>query len=203
MSQTLKTCESIREKLPDADIMICECSPLTPDENEVFEKIADFFVNLHGTKWEAGTRSHSKAAGEGAQTIAAAGIIENSGMAKQYSKIMKISGRYWLNDNFKPELWNDKNTDTETNKNKNVANVPSASSPTPCTSTVLYQLSTEAFLEFAKYLDTHTSDINACVAFETLFHRFFYQSPCCIPSNLVSSLGVSGFCAVDGTPYTN
>ncbi len=194
LQQTMNTFKSIRDLLPQADIMVCECSPLTPEEIKIFEENTDYFINLYGTKYEAGTCSYSKAAGEGAQTIATAETIFQTGMNEQYSAIIKISGRYWFNECFQSTIWG-------SDEYPNIANTPSAGA-NETTSTVAYKLSMENFQQFANYLKTHTAEIEACVAFETLFHRFFHSLPC-NTKYFISSLCVCGFCAVDGTFYKN
>ena len=97
--QTKKTIQSVKEKLPNIKIMIVECSNFNEEENNYFKENCDYILNL----WEKKELHNnifgtSKSLGEGTMTIEALKYIEELNLEYQY--LYKISGRYWLNDNF-------------------------------------------------------------------------------------------------------
>mgnify|MGYP001031636562 CR=1 FL=1 len=106
--QTKKTINSIKEKIPDCKLMIVECTDFTEEEKVYFEKECDYVLNL----WER-KELHpeifgiGKALGEGTMTIEALKyIIENK---FNYDNLFKICGRYWLNNDFDYNTYNNNN----------------------------------------------------------------------------------------------
>ena len=106
--QTKKTIQSIKEKIPDCKLMIVECTDFTEEEKDYFEKECDHVLNL----WER-KELHpkifgiGKALGEGTMTIKALEyIIENK---FNYDNLFKICGRYWLNNDFDYNIYNNNN----------------------------------------------------------------------------------------------
>ena len=106
--QTKKTIQSIKEKIPDCKLMIVECTDFSEEEEVYFEKECDYVLNL----WER-KKLHpkifgiGKALGEGTMTIEALEyIIENK---LNYDNLFKICGRYWLNNDFDYNTYNNNN----------------------------------------------------------------------------------------------
>ena len=106
--QTKKTIESIKEKIPDHKIMIVECTDFNEEEKLYFKKQCDYVLNL----WEKKELhpkifGKSKSLGEGTMTIQALKyIIENN---YEYDNLFKICGRYWLNNDFNYNVYNNNN----------------------------------------------------------------------------------------------
>jgi hypothetical protein len=106
--QTMKTIQSVKEKIPNHTIMIVECTDFTEEEKYYFENECDYVLNL----WER-KELHpkifgiGKALGEGTMTIEALKyIIENK---FNYDNLFKICGRYWLNNDFDYNAYNNNN----------------------------------------------------------------------------------------------
>ena len=106
--QTKKTINSIKEKIPDCKLIIVECTDFTEEEKSYFEKECDYVLNL----WER-KELHpkifgiGKSLGEGTMTIEALKyIIENK---FNYDNLFKICGRYWLNNEFDYNTYNNNN----------------------------------------------------------------------------------------------
>ena len=100
--QTKKTIKSVREKLSNSKIIIVECSDFNEEENNYFKENCDYILNLWNKKeLHNYIFGPSKSLGEGTMTIEALKYIEELNLEYQY--LYKISGRYWLNENFKVE----------------------------------------------------------------------------------------------------
>ena len=97
--QTKITIQSIRKKIPNHKIMIVECTDFTNEEKSYFEKECDYVLNLwHEKELHPKIFGLSKSLGEGTMTIQALKyIIKNK---YEYDNLFKICGRYWLNDKF-------------------------------------------------------------------------------------------------------
>jgi len=106
--QTKKTIQSIKEKIPDCKLMIVECTDFTEEEKVYFEKQCDYVLNLWERKeLHSKIFGLSKSLGEGTITIQALKyIIENK---INYDNLFKICGRYWLNNDFDYNIYNNNN----------------------------------------------------------------------------------------------
>ena len=97
--QTKKTIETVKEKIPNSKIFIVECSELNEEQTDYFTKNSDYFLNLFNDAEKcANVYGTSKALGEGTMTIEAIHYIIQNDI--QFDNLFKISGRYWLSDNF-------------------------------------------------------------------------------------------------------
>ena len=97
--QTKKTIESIKKHIPDNKIIIVECTDFKKVEKEYFEKECDFILNLWDrTELHSKIFGLSKSLGEGTMTIEALEFIIEKKF--EYNNLFKICGRYWLNDKF-------------------------------------------------------------------------------------------------------
>ena len=97
--QTKKTIESIKEKIPNHKILLVECSDFNETEKIYFESNCNYILNLWNDKYLHNyIFGKSKALGEGTLTIKALEYIFNNKI--MFDNLFKISGRYWLSDNF-------------------------------------------------------------------------------------------------------
>ena len=97
--QTKKTIQSIREKIPNSKIFVVECSNLNEDMTKYLVQNSDYFLNLYEDETiRSNTNGLSKSLGEGTMTIEAFKYIENKKI--MFDNFFKITGRYWLSDNF-------------------------------------------------------------------------------------------------------
>ena len=105
--QTKKTILSIKDKIPNAVVMIVECSELTESEVSFFEQNSDHFLNLYNFEnIRHNVYGISKSLGEGTMTYHALNYIELNNI--QYDNLIKISGRYFLSDKFNINNFNNK-----------------------------------------------------------------------------------------------
>jgi len=182
-NQTQKTIQTIRGKIPNSKILIVECSNLNEVMSKYLVQNSDYFINLYGDeKIRNNTTGISKALGEGTMTICAINYIKENNII--YDNFFKISGRYWLSDNFNYNNFN--NNDIIINYiNGDVEN----------TSTSLYKLHKINVDDFIDYLNRNMNLMKQCIGYEVLFARFLKEEK---PNNIISlnKIGVNGYISV-------
>lgn len=99
--QMLETIESVRKYIPDADIMIIECSPDSEYMTKLSEKV-EHFMNLKFN--ETVNLSKEKGKGEAILLTTALSFLED-----KYDNIYKLSGRYVLQPTFELSKWKNTN----------------------------------------------------------------------------------------------
>jgi hypothetical protein len=185
--QTKQTIKTIREKIPDNKILLVECSQLTPEETDYFTKHTDIFLNIFNT----GDRplinrmfTPSKAMGEGTMTIYALHYLFSNNVS--YCNFFKISGRYWLTDNFNYKTFNNK---------KIVAKFIDNDTTNALTS--LYKLPFTDSYHWYNYLLGSENKFRECAGYENIFAQFLET----IDNNkiiITDKIGVAGHIAVSG-----
>ena len=181
--QTKKTIKSVREKLSNSKIIIVECSDFNEEENNYFKENCDYILNLWNKKeLHNYIFGPSKSLGEGTMTIEALKYIEELNLEYQY--LYKISGRYWLNENFKIENIQN-NIFKRINKNEN--NV----------FTALYKIDKKTVEKLVFFLINNIENMKKCIGYEVLMSQFVKN----IEKSLIDHIGLSGFEAVCGRVY--
>jgi len=181
--QTKKTIQTIREKIPNAKIFVVECSNLNQDISNYLIQNSDYFLNLYEyEKIRNNTTSISKSLGEGTMTICAINYIKNNNI--EYDNFFKITGRYWLSENF---VYNNFiNNDIQIHYiNNDINNV--------CTS--LYKLHKINIDEFIDFLNRNLQLMYQCIGYEVLFAMFLKE----VKSNNIihlNKIGVNGYISV-------
>lgn len=95
--QTLSTIDSVREKVPDAAIVLLENSPLTEDETVLLQSSGARLVLYSGEREAVKWRDCPfKGAGELYLLMQALKWLKQL----RYQRLFKLSGRYCLNDRF-------------------------------------------------------------------------------------------------------
>ena len=181
--QTKKTIESIREKIPNSKIFLVECSNLTEDMSKYLVEKSDYFLNLYeDEKIRNNTTGLSKSLGEGTMTICAINYIKYNNI--EYDNLFKITGRYWLSNNFNYNNFN--NSDIQIHYiNEDRDNT--------CTS--LYKLHKTNVEGFMNFLNRNIHLMNQCIGYEVLFAMFLKESK---PNNIIhlNKIGVNGYISV-------
>jgi hypothetical protein len=94
---TLKTIQSIKHYVPTAEIYLIEGSKLNHDMEFVFQSLLDVYINTsNNSEITQGINSKMKGYGEALQLK----YMFNNYNLEKYDFIFKISGRYYLNENF-------------------------------------------------------------------------------------------------------
>lgn len=181
--QTKKTIQSVKEKLPNNKIMIVECSDFNEEENTYLKDNCDYILNLWNKKeLHSDIFGKSKSLGEGTMTIEALKYIEELNL--EYNYLYKISGRYWLNDNFKFDNINN-NVFKKINNNEN--NI----------FTALYKVDKKTVRELLDFLINNIENMKNCIGYEVLMSQFIKN----IDKTLLDIIGLSGFVTVCGSEY--
>jgi hypothetical protein len=189
--QTKITISSIRKYIPHSIILLVECSDISNDIENYFKDNVDFFLNLYNDSTvRFCSTSQSKSLGEGMMTIKALEYINNNNI--KYNNLIKISGRYWLNNNFIFEYFN----------NDNIVVKKSYDSKNTSISTCLYKLPFKILNLFYIFLKENIISMKNCIGYEILFADFL--------NNIIKEqyvidyidlIGVSGHISVDGILY--
>lgn len=184
--QTKKTISSIKEKIPEAKLMIVECSNYETNKEQLDYLIdnSDYFFNLWDKqelhKYIFGT---SKALAEGMMTIELINYINNNNII--FDNYAKISGRYYLNDNFNINLNNDKPI-IATLSNNNYTSL-------------LYKLNYKYLILLKEQLISYLNKMIECYSFELIFKDFFFKYSDDVEEH--STNCVSGYVTVNGEKY--
>lgn len=188
--QTKLTIQSIKAKIPNNKILLVECSDFNEEEKIYFEKECDYILNLWDKKeLHNNLFGISKALGEGTQTIEAFKYIKENNIC--YANLFKISGRYWLNNKFDYNIFNN-NSLVFLNVYDNVNGKHA--------STNVYKIPNSIQDVLYYFLINNYEAMKACIGYEVLFLHFLksikYEN-----TITIKAIGVSGFIAVDGSSY--
>jgi hypothetical protein len=181
--QTKKTIQTIREKIPNSKILLVECSNLTEDITRYLVQNSDYFLNLYGDeKIRNNTTGLSKALGEGTMTICAINYIKENNIV--YDNFFKITGRYWLSDNF-----------NYTNFNNNDIVINYINGDKNNTATSLYKLHKINVDDFMHFLNRNINLMIQCIGYEVLFAIFLKETK---PNTVIhlNKIGVNGYISV-------
>lgn len=184
--QTKKTFQTVREKISNAKIFLVECSKLNQEQETFMLQNSDYFLNLYGNEEiRKNMHSESKSLCEGTMTYQALQFIENNHI--EYDKLIKISGRYWLSDNF----------DYGNHFNHHKMVVKYIGNDKNNVFTALYQLPREMVEKFKVFLLSNQDKMKNCIGYEVLF-GIFIHSENIHPTNLVivEPIGLCGFLSV-------
>jgi len=184
--QTKSTIQSIKAKIPNHKILLVECSDFNEEEKLYFEKECDYILNLYNNKeLHCNIFGLSKSLGEGTLTIQALRYINENNIS--YANLFKISGRYWLNDNFDYNIFNNEMLIFKKINDNNI-------------STVLYKFPPHIQEYLHTFLKDNYNNMKNCIGYEMLVANFLKS----IKYNntiLFDKLGVSGYVTVCGSFY--
>ena len=180
--QTKKTIQTIKEKIPDCHIMITECSDLNSEEEKYFKDNSTYFLNLfENQKIIKNVYSKSKSLGEGTLTIESLNFLLEKSI--NYDNFIKISGRYWLNENFNFKTFNNESIVCLRINNSMV-------------NTVLYKFPYNLIKEYLIFLKNKIKNMIRCIGYETLFSIFLKNKSHVI---YLDSIGCEGYVTVCGS----
>jgi hypothetical protein len=178
--QTKVTINSIREKIPNSKILIVECSDLNKEENDYFINNSDYFINLYGSEdLRENIHSISKSLGEGTMTIIALKYIIGNNIS--FNNLFKISGRYWLSDNFNYDNFNNDKIVIKYINNHYAIRI--------CTA--LYKIPYRYISLLESFLIQNIYKLHNCIEYETLFSDFINMAN---DTDIISHniIGISG-----------
>ena len=182
---TLKTINSVRKNIPNAIIVFLECSDLSGEnegiENEIREKV-DYFYNFYSNV-DIREAVNSPLKGYGEANLLLAGLNELEKFPEiHYKNIFKLSGRYYLNDNF-----NIRDFDNEFNNFINWDN----SCYSYCT--IFYKIVYYDVRLYKDALSLMISDLKQELSIECCMYKYFKTR-----IQIMKQMNISGLLATEG-----
>jgi hypothetical protein len=177
--QTLHTIETIRNLNDDTKILLVDCSDLDKEMEDTLKSKVDYYIQLYSnyTIRKICMYSRQKGHGEFFQTKEAINFIKENNI--EFNRFFKISGRYYLNENF-------------SKNNYSITEFTFRKVAPDTAYTVLYSVPSSLF-------DTYNNIIDEClkvykrndrIGFETLLPMK------CNPLHDIEILGVEGFVCI-------
>jgi len=184
--QTKKTIQSVQNKLPDSTIFIVECSLLS-DEQELFlKKNSSHFLNLYDNESiRNNVYGVSKSLGEGTMTYYALEYIQNNYIV--YDDIIKISGRYFLSNQFDSNKFNNDSIIAKM-IDGNKYNILTA----------LYKIPKHKVNSLLLFLNNSFDAMTRCIGYEELFAKFINSTTDII---YINPIGLEGPVSVSTDYY--
>jgi hypothetical protein len=187
--QTKNTINSIRAHIPHSKILISECSDLNEDEINYLNEHVDYFLNLYGNEeMESKIFGLSKSLGENTLILSALEFIDEHHI--EYENLYKVSGRYWINQHFNYDHFN----------NNKVVYVHEKSNKYDVF-TSFYKLNVKHVHMYKTYIACNEEMLNKCMHAEIFFGLFLEKH---IEENdklLLKVAGISGLVAVYNNYY--
>ncbi len=160
--QTKKTIDSIKKYTSNTKLFLIECSNLTDEQKTYFFNNVDLFYNIYDTNDNELINkmfTTSKSLGEGTMTIEAIKYLKNNNI--NFNNLFKISGRYWLNNSFDYNIYNN-NKNVIKYVNNNLLNC----------FTCFYKLTNKYVDLWYNFLINSTDKFNQNIQYEKLFSIF-------------------------------
>jgi glycosyltransferase involved in cell wall biosynthesis len=180
---TLKSIASIKEFIPNVEILFCECSDLEKYKNyqETIREKVDYYYNFYDNiEIRENVNGSLKGLGESSILLEGIKILLNN--KKNYKNIFKLSGRYYLNNKFNYELFKN---------NNNIFTKWDNSNSSYCT--IFYKINMCDIYLFQKSLINSLPDLNKHKSIEQCIYKYFNK-------NIVThdKLEVSGLLSTEG-----
>jgi glycosyltransferase involved in cell wall biosynthesis len=183
LRQTIKTIESIRKYYNNCHILLCDCSDLSNYKNEELEisNLVDYYYNFYDNELiKNAVNGKYKGHGECMILLKALDIINN--LKDSYKYIFKISGRYYLNDNFDNNIFEN---------NENIFTTWERCNFSLCT--VLYKLMYNDMEYFQNVLRDSMNELIEGNSIEICIYKYFLKN-----INIIEKINVSGYLSTEG-----
>lgn len=181
--QTIKSIHSIREKIPDIEIFLAECSDLKEYEEEEKELIknVDYYYNFYdNNNVRNAVTSIYKGLGEAQLLINSINKIKE--FNEKYINIYKLSGRYYLNSKFDINKFNN-SCNIFTNWDNSISSY--------CT--IFYKINFENIEMFLKTLYVSLDSLEKGDSIEQCLYKYFNKNIL-----IIDKVNVTGFLATEG-----
>ena len=176
---TLKSIQTIREKVPNSKIVLLEGRPIDLEMEREIIRLTDVYINFKDDPWvlEA-IDSTKKGLGEVRKLIKGIEELQKRGALKDVKRVFKLSGRYWLNNEFNLD-----NYSLEQMTFKNYEHM---------VSTVIYSVPMCKLDNYIILLNKCNIERDLCdIGIEVLFKRILQGAYV-----YIETLGVEGFVAI-------
>jgi len=185
--QTKYTISNLRNKIPCSKILLVECSELNEEETQYISENVDYFINLYGDpSIENDVFGLSKSMGENVLLLNAIDYLNKNNI--KYENFFKMSGRYWLNDNFDYEKYNNDKINYSSHKYND-----------DDVFTSFYKLNCKHMDAYVKFICDNVLLLENCICAEIFFVRFLKTMDVSEKYDLkhtIGGAGVSGHIAV-------
>jgi len=182
---TKKTIESVKKFIPNNKILLVECSLLNDDEINYFLDNTDFFLNLYDlndAKITNYINSNSKSMGEGTMTIQGLEYLFKNNI--KFDNLFKISGRYWLNNNFNYLFYD--------NEYNCICKIHDMSNVFTC----IYKLTNKTTIDWLHYLKKSENDFINCIGYEKIFGSFLINYNNNTYKIIERPIGINGYISI-------
>jgi hypothetical protein len=180
---TLKSIETIKKYIINVDILFCECSNLS-NNTEIEENIknnVDYYYNFYDNE-EIRNNVNSELKGLGEASILLEGLNKLDNITNKYRNIFKLSGRYFLNNNFNYEIFNN---------NLNIFTTWDNSKCSYCT--IFYKINVEYIKYYKNILINSIDELINKNSIEICMYKYFTEN-----INIVDKINISGYLATEG-----
>mgnify|MGYP001474091361 CR=1 FL=1 len=182
--QTKKTINSIKEKIPDYKILIVECTNFNEEEENFFNKECNYLVNLwNNVELHNDIFGISKTMGTKIQMSKGLEYIINNNIT--FDNLITIAGRYYLNENFNYEYFNN---------DKLIFKRDKFGTPT----TTLCKIPHNIINNLLNHLYSHNDNKNGNIGYEILIKNFINNYENII---FLNTIGISGFVSTNGENF--
>ena len=187
--QTKKTILSVRGKIPNCKLLLVECSNLPENITMYLQENSDYFINYYDNlSIRENVESKSKSLGENTLIINAIHYLKSNNI--QYDNFFKISGRYWLSNNYNYANFAN---------NQIVATYIDSADNNAITS--LFKIPKNSIEEYMEFLINNVNLMVNCIGAEVLFAIFLKT----IKTNvkILHRIGINGLIAVSNDIVDN
>lgn len=182
--QTLISINSLK-KIPNVEIMLCECSELPLHYEEQLKGKVNYYFNFYN---DENIRCHvtGPLKGMGETHIMLKAIEKIDELNLSFKNMFKLSGRYFLNENFNFQQFNN---------DKNIFSIWDNSPIAYCT--IFYKINNTDLALFKSALSNSINDLLLRASIELCIYNYFKSN-----IELVSKLNVSGKISTEGYFFT-
>jgi len=184
--QTKKTIISIRKCIPNSMILFVDCTDFNDNEKNFLNQNCNYILNLWDNKnLHSNLFGLSKSLAEGTMTIEAIKYINNNNI--KFDNLFKISGRYYLNENFNYNYYNNNKIVIKKIENDNTNIL-----------TVFYKIPNYYLNNLNEFLNFNINKMIDCIGYEILFGLFIKNID---NIKYIDIIGIEGYVSVSGEYY--
>jgi hypothetical protein len=182
--QTKYTIQTIKNKIPESEILLIECSDLNNEEITYIKNNVTHFLNIYNSEFnpQINVFGQSKSLGENTLIVYAIDYLCNNCIS--FDNLYKMSGRYWLNDNFNYDNFDNDKIVYKTTENNELD-----------VFTSFYKLSNKHLTSYMNFINNNVELLNECICAEIFFGIYLTIIEENEKKN-IPIVGVSGFIAV-------
>jgi len=182
--QTKNTIATLKNKIPNLEILMVECSDLNEEETDYFKNNVNYFLNIYSSELKPETYvfGKSKSLGENTLLIYAINYLNDNNI--EYDNFYKMSGRYWLNDKFNYENFNNDKIVYKTDKNNELD-----------TYTSFYKIPKSHVFHYFNFINDNVKSLINCICAE-IFVGYYLSTLNPEIKCKLEYVGVCGFIAV-------